>query len=215
MGRIGPVRVLLPLAILMLALVAGCPADGESKGGADSQPPQGLNPAQPIPEDNPYLEYAKLRLGMSAVDIAQVYNAPKGQGDGFTRVIEYHGDVHHHIIDFDAAEDREKRRIIASFYRDELYLIVDDRDWMTLEHRDAWWDELVALYGGDFEAVLRSSQWSWGDKESVLLTFTQDNASEKLMNGNVVLQHTPTWEAAHKFLEYWEAEHPELYKPDG
>ena len=197
--------------IAVLAL-AGCPAPKEdTKQAADSatEPAASINPGSPIPTDNSYQEYAGIYLGMGTVELSQVYNAPKGQGDGFTRVIEYFGDVQNHIITFEQVEGEPERRIVASLYRDELFIMVDRRDWITIAQRDSWWDEMVADYGDGYETVLPLSQWSWGDRDGVLLTFTQDNASEALMTANVVLKHIPTREAAHNYSVIWHEENPE------
>lgn len=199
----------------VLLLLCGCPPDVKSGNRAAKQPIQPeaeLNPSQPIPSESSYLEYAGLRLGMGALELSQVYNAPKGRGDGFARVIEYFGDVHNHIIEFDRQDGEPKRKMIASLYRDRLYIVVDSREWINPEQRDNWWAELIEKYGSDYKTILPSSQWSWGDPDGVLITFTQDNASEKLMNCNVVLEHKPTRVAAHNYNVWWDQNHPEKSK---
>lgn len=200
---------LLWTVVALLAL-AGCPAPQEDAKArpADNEAEASINPSPPIPPDNPYLAYAGLYLGMGAMELSQIYNAPTGQGDGFTRVIEHFGNVINHIIQFDKVEGEPDRKIVASLYRDKLFILVDRREWVTIEQRDSWWDEMVADYGEDYETVLPTSQWSWGDRDGVLLTFTQDNATEELMTCNVVLKHIPTREAAHNYSLQWHEENP-------
>ncbi len=201
-------------ALPVILATVGCPAPQEDAKpakdvAADTTQDASINPASPIPTDNPYQTYAGLYLGMGTVELSQIYNAPKGLGDGFTRVIEHFGDVQNHIIEFEQAEGEPARKIVASLYRDELFILVDRQDWVTSEQRDAWWDEMLADYGEDYETVLPTSQWSWGDREGVLLTFTQDNATEELMTANVVLKHIPTREAAHNYSVIWHEENPD------
>ncbi len=204
-------RYLLALIALIL-LATGCPKQDTEHAGdaaADEQFKASIRPSEPIPEDSPLKEYAGLHLGMSGFEISQAYNAPQGKGDGFSRVVEFFGDVHHHRIDFERGEGEPGRVITAYMFRDELYILVDRREGFTKEHRDSWFDECVANYGEGYETILPNSQWSWGSVDSVMLTFTQDNASEDYMNGNVVLEHKPTREAAHNYLADWESRNPE------
>jgi hypothetical protein len=199
----------LALCGLLLAL-AGCPTPDESGGGSAGS--TGFRPSEPIPAEHPLLGYDRLWLGMDSLALSQAYNAPQGRGDGFNRVIQQYGDVAHHIINFDREEGQPLRRIVASLFRDRMYIIVDRREGISLAQRDEWFAGLVEQYGEEYETILPTSQWSWGDKDGVLLTFTQDNASADLMTANVVLEHAPTRSAAHDYLELWEKEHPEDVK---
>jgi hypothetical protein len=196
----------LLFVLCLIPLLAGCPATDDSAAGETSS--ASFNPSEPIPAEGPLLNYDKLRLGMDSLALSQVYNAPQGKGDGFNRVIQQYGDVAHHIINFDLEEGQPLRRIVATFYRDRLYIIVDRREGINKAQRDEWFDGVVAEYGDEYEAPLPNSQWVWGAGESVSLTFTQDNASADFMTANVVLEHTPTRDAAHDYLELWEQEHP-------
>lgn len=201
------------LLALLCVLLTGCPAKDQSTTKDDSASAGSFNPSEPIPADNPLLHYDKLWLGMDSLAMSQVYNAPQGKGAGFNRVIQQFGDVAHHIINFDPKEGQPLRRIVASFYRDQLYIIVDRREGITKEQRDEWFNSLVEAYGDKYDTILPTSQWSWGDKKGVLLTFTQDNASENYMTANVVLEHKPTREAAHEYLAAWEEAHPGQANP--
>jgi len=196
----------LLLVTLLLAGASACPApERADRQGADSA--GGFAPSEPIPAEHPLLEYAGLRLGINAVALAQVYNAPEGQGDGFTRVIEDYDAVQHHTIAFEQQPDQPSRKLVVSFYRDRLFLIVDRRDGLTAKQADEWFAELAAQYGEDYTPTLPTSQWRWGDEEGLFVLFTRDNASESAMSATLMLVHWPTRLAAHSYLEEWERTH--------
>jgi len=203
----------IALLVVLCMLFAGCPVQDKPTEKEDTASTGSFNPSAPIPAENPLTHYDKLWLGMDSLAMSQAYNAPQGKGAGFNRVIQQFGDVAHHIINFDPEQGQPLRRIVASFYRDQLYIIVDRREGITKEQRDEWFDSLVAAHGDKYQTVLPTSQWSWGDKDGVMLTFTQDNASENLMNANVVLEHGPTRKAAHDYLVAWEEAHPDEANP--
>lgn len=161
-------------------------------------------PKQDIPGMHPLLNWAGLRLGMSNFDISQVYNAPEGYGDGFTRVLEHYGSSTNQIISFEHAEGEPQRTITCALYRDKLFLIVDRREGLSGEHVAGWFTECQELFGAEFEETVAGAQWSWGGKDSILATFTQDNASENYMNANLVIEHRPTKDAWHSYNAAWE-----------
>ena len=209
-----------------MLLVCGCPADQASE--ADSQtsaaataatavsdPSDRLTPALPIPADEPLAEYAGLHLGMNSVELAQAYPAPEGWGEGYTRVIEDYGDVQHHIIAFDIIADEPERRIVASLYRDRLYLIIDRRDGVNAEQLEAWREECFTLYGKDCTETINGAQWTWTGKDGVSLAFTQDNSAPDYMDAHVIVNHEPTQEAAHAYLQLREQHQQDASKPQG
>jgi hypothetical protein len=197
--------------VLCLGLLqAGCP---RSQGSVETNnvshaSPMNVPPVPVIPEDSPLVEHAELKLGMDQLTISQVYNAPEGVGDGFTRVLEPYAAVVHHIIRFDLNEGEPERRIVASFYHDRLYLIVDRRDGLTGEQAAAWFAECVERYGEEHRETVAGAQWVWEGDSGEMVTFTQDNASEKNMSANLVVEHVPTRGAAHTYLEQWAAANP-------
>jgi hypothetical protein len=201
----------LALAGLLLAaitlLATGCPRTADD--GHDASARNALQPSTPIPSASPLLKYDALKLGMSEFELAQVYNAPEGKGKGFSRVLQRYSDVSIHTIKFDAAAGQMARVMLLEFYRDQLCRIVDRRDGLTGKQAAAWLDECKQQYGEPSAKPVLGAQWSWGAKDSVLLTFTQDNASENSMSANVVLVHAPTLDAAQNFLVEWEKEHPQ------
>lgn len=203
-----PAMRLWPLALAALLLLCACPARREAAQDHANQ--QGLDPAAPLPSDSPLLAYDKLHLGMSNLDISQAYNAPNGKGDGFTRVIEDYGDAKNQIIQFAAAKDSpEQRRIVMRVYRDQACMIVDRRDNITPAQADAWFEALKKQYGAEPRMTVAGAQWSWGEKDGILLTFTRDNYSETSLSANVVLVHRPTYEASTNYTAAWLKEHPE------
>lgn len=196
------------LALTTLLLLSACPARREA--APDHAGQSSFDPAAPIPAEDPLLAYDKLRLGMSNLDISQAYNAPRGKGKGFTRVIEDYGDAKNQIIQFDAAEGSpEQRRIVMRVYRDQACMIVDRRDNITPAQADAWFEALKKQYGAEPRMTVAGAQWSWGDKDAVLLTFTRDNYSDTSLSANVVLVHRPTYEASTNYTAAWLKEHPE------
>jgi hypothetical protein len=196
---------LLLAAITLLAVA--CPhASDESRGSSTRD---ALASSAPIPLDSPLCKYETLKLGMSEFDLAQVYNAPEGKGQGFTRVLQRYDPVSIHTIKFDAAAGQPTRVMLLEFYRDQLCRIVDRRDALSGKQTAAWLAECKQRYGEPTAQPVPGAQWSWGAKDSVLLTFTQDNASENSMSANVVLAHQPTLDTAQNALVEWEKEHPE------
>lgn len=208
-----PAVRLLPLTLAALAFLCACPA--RDSGQADQPPASaGLTPVEPIPADGPLLAYGKLRLGMSNFDISQAYNAPRGRGEGFTRVIEDYGDAKNQIIEFDATEGSpEQHRIVMRVYRDQACMIVERRDNITPAQADAWFEDLKSQYGSEPRMTVAGAQWSWGEKAGVLLTFTRDNYSADSLSANVVLLHHPTYEASLNYTAAWLKQHPERAAP--
>lgn len=186
-----------------LILVAGCPRGGSGGGVVRDA----LTPASAIPVNSALAKYDKLKLGMSEFELAQVYNAPEGRGDGFTRVLQRFDQVSIHTIDFDPAAGQPLRKLLLEFYRDQLCRVVDRRDGMSQNQATAWLNTCKQQYGPPTDEPVAGAQWSWGDGDSVLLSFTQDNASENSMSVNAVLVHQPTLTAAQNFLREWEAAH--------
>lgn len=204
MHRIAPAWLLL-LAWALLGVA--CPHTSGDDRTATAR--DALNPSAPIPLDSPLIKYDALKLGMSEFELAQVYNAPEGQGQGFTRVLQRFDALSIHTVKFDAAAGQPARVMLLEFYRDQLCRIVDRRDGLTGKQAAAWLEECKQQYGEPTAKPVFGVQWSWGAKDSVLLTFTQDNASENSMSANVVMVHTPTLDAAQNFLVQWEKEHPQ------
>jgi hypothetical protein len=187
------------LLLLPTLLLAGCPAKGDASKDAAAE----LQPSATLPADSPLLKYGDLRLGMSNLDVAQVYNAPDGKGKGFTRGVEEYGDVRNQIITFDPAKGRAERRLVLRLYQDKLAKLVDRRDGLSVKDAEAWRAELTKAYGPPARESLPGAQWVWGD-DALALTFTQDNNSTGLMSANVVLEHTPTYAASVRYLEWRE-----------
>lgn len=196
--------------VLPLALLAGCPPGGK---GASAKVADPSVPASPIPARGELLAYDKLHLGMTGLEVAQLYNAPEGKGQGFRRVVQDFQGVQHHIIKFDDKAGQPSRRLVLALLRDELYEIVDRRDRLTATQAQAWRAELVKQYGKPDSEPVAGAQWSWGPENGLLLTLTQDNASAEVMNANVVLVSQPYEDAAYTYLVDWQKAHPE-YKPE-
>jgi len=186
-----------------------------ARGGTSSTEEQAdtVDPSEPIPAESALLSYGGLKLGMSSAELSQVYNAPEGRGKDFDRIIAPYDAVAQHFITFDAKPGEPQRRLIAAFYRDKLYWIVDRREGLSAAQAKAWYDECVKAYGPPLRESVPGAQWSWEQAGGVKLTFTQDNASETAMNANVVLVHQPTQTAAHDYLAKWEEAHPQEGKP--
>lgn len=226
-------RAMYWIALALCLLACGCPqqdqtADGTT--GTTSQPPATagggstsadtgletqLNPTQSIPRDEPLASYAGLKLGMNSVELAQVYPAPEGRGVSFYRVIQDYGDVQHHIISFDKKDGETQRRIVASLYRDQLYLIIDRRDGVTGAQLDAWREECFAQYGKACQETINGAQWAWSGQAGVSLTFTQDNSATDYQDAHVIVVHTPTQQAAHAYLQLREAHEESKERPAG
>jgi hypothetical protein len=219
------------LALALCLLACGCPqrdklATGETGAAAQpaavkpsttaqADPATKLNPTLPIPADEPLAEYAGLKLGMNSVELAQVYPAPEGRGETYSRVIEDYGDVQHHIIAFDVREGEPERRIVASLYRDQLYLIIDRRDGVNAAQLEAWRSECFAKYGKACTETINGAQWTWKGKDSVSLTFTQDNSAPDYQDAHVIVAHQPTQDSAHAYLELREAHEESTTRPAG
>lgn len=199
---------LLPLCTLLM--LAGCPP-------REDTPPEGQGeasvPGEPLPVRGKLLDYGGLRLGMSSVEIAQVYNAPDGKGDGFQRVIQDFDGVQHHFIKFDTAEGEPLRKLVLALLRDELYMIVDRRDALSPAQAEAWRAELAEQYGAHDLMSIGDAQWRWGPENGVELIFTQDNAGETVLSAHVVLSFQPYADAAYGYLEDWQRAHPD-YKAE-
>jgi hypothetical protein len=197
-------------AWLALLLLAGCPPHSKTDKPADPVAPPPA--AAVLPAHGRLLGYDKLHLGMSSFDIAQVYNAPEGQGKGFKRLIQDFGDVQHHIVTFDAAASQPQRKLVLALLRDELYELVERRDGLTAEQAAAWRGEVVKRYGPPAAESIPGAQWSWGPENGVSLTFTQDNASDKYMSANVVIIFKPYADLAYQYLADWQKAHPDFGK---
>jgi hypothetical protein len=202
-------RLLSILSVAALLLAAGCPPQDKHAPAASS-----ATPTAALPAEGPLLDYDKLRLGMDAVGIAQAYNAPDGRGDGFRRVVQDFDGVQHHIVLFDEKTGQPQRRLVLALLRDELYQIVDRRDGLSAKQADAWRAELEAKHGKAATMPVAGAQWSWGEADGVLLTFTQDNASENSMSANVVLVFKPYADAGYSYLEDWQRAHPDYKAED-
>ena len=195
---------LLPLLVCAaLLLLTGCPPHEKS---AAKPPAADVPPA--MPAHGKLLAYENLHLGMSSVDISQAYNAPEGQGKGFKRVIEDFNDVQHHIVTFETKDTEPQRKLVLALYQDQLYELVDRRDGLTADQAKAWHTQLEQRYGPPAAEPVRGAQWTWGPEHDVLLTYTQDNASDNYMSANVVIVFKPYEDAAYKYLADWEKAHP-------
>ncbi len=202
-----PILSCLILGLLVL-LVQACPRDGGS-GAQVGGPRAALAPAAPIPTADALATYDKLKLGMSELELSQVYNAPDGRGDGFVRVLQRYEAVSVHTIEFEVKPGQPTRKLLLEFYRDQLCRIVDRQDGLSAEQAEKWLAGCKLLYGPPAEEPIPGGQWSWGRPDSVELTYTQDNASTASMSANVVVAHHPTLAAAQAFLQEWEAAHPQ------
>jgi hypothetical protein len=196
-----------PCLIVLALLCAGCP------GGEGEPAPDPSVPTAVLPAKGKLLAYDKLTLGMDSLKLAQVYNAPEGKGEGFRRIVQDFGGVHHHIVKFDDKAGQPSRRLVLALLRDELYEVVDRRDGLTAKQAAAWKAALVKRYGKPDSEPVDGAQWSWGPENGVLLTYTQDNAGDKSMGANVVLVFQPYEDAAYSYLEDWQQQHPD-YKPE-
>lgn len=198
-------RVTLALCLPLLTLLGGCPKPDPKAIEPDVK---SFEPSVPVPGDNPLTKYDKLWLGMNSIEVASKYNAPDGKGQGFSRVIEDFGAVQNHIIDFNPEKPEKARRMVLRMYRDQLIMLVDRREGLSAAEASAWLAELKKQYGDSPEEIVPGAQWSWGSKDSVLLTYTQDNASPGDMNANVVLEHHPSYLASRAYAEAYELVHP-------
>ncbi len=208
-----PMRYLSALLIILACLAgSGCRQPEESeKSKAQKALQESFQPAEPIPAEGALLHYDGLQLGMSTLDLTQVYNAPDGKGEGFYRGFQDYDSVQTHVIEFERADDSGPRRILTlSFYRDQLYIVVDRIEGLSAEQTDEWQAKLVELYGEPASENVPGAQWSWGSPEILQLVFTRDNSSEQSMTANVVLEHKPTGEAAYNYLRNWEERHPDF-----
>jgi len=219
-------RLLIAALLLALALVlAGCDkgGDADEAAGAGASEAGGaaeaeFQPARPIPGMHPWLSWANLRLGMSSLELSQVYNAPEGRGEGFTRVQQYFGAAVNQYITFDRPVDEEGnedqnaplRKLICAFYRDELFRLIDRREGVSAAEAQQFRDECTAKFGEDCLETLGGAQWTWRDEaEDITVTFTQDNASEQHMTAQLEICHMPTWRAWQAYNRDWAAKHPE------
>ena len=197
-----PMGTRLTILVLLAAVltITGCPSSEEG-GGADS----GFEPSAPIPAQGPLLSWADLTLGMSSFEISQVYNAPEGRGEDFTRVLKEYGSSMTQLIEFDRAEGEPERAITCALYRDQLFMLVDRREGLSAEQAEELRQQCIALFGEPVDEPVPGAQWSWGGRDGVLATFTQDNASELYMSANLVIEHVPTRTAWHAYNAAWEA----------
>jgi hypothetical protein len=215
-------RRLMILVVVLLIGAAGCPKPASNAGPQSGQASMerdgtsateaqagAFNPSAPFPAEGALLSYAGLKLGMSSAELAQVYNAPEGRGKDFDRIIAPYDAVAQHFITFDVKPGEPQRRLIAAFYRDKLYWIVDRREGLSAAQAKTWYDECAKAYGPPARESVPGAQWTWEQAGGVQLTFTQDNASEQSMTANVVLVHEPTQTAAHDYLAKWEEAHPQ------
>jgi len=203
-----------PLMIIALAglLASGCVEDNGTAGSGatgGSSTASRFTPTSEIPNIDPMLNWAKLRLGMGGVDISQVYNAPEGVGEGFTRVQQHFGSSINHIIAFVPEETGVKRAMTLALYRDKLFMIIDRREGMSAEQADEWYAEVAEMYEGEPLENIGGAQYIWGDEDNIMATFTRDNASDKYMTCTFVLEHIPTRDAWHGYNEQWEKDHPQ------
>jgi hypothetical protein len=196
-------------AVCALLLLAGCPPGAQNAG----KPADPSVPAARLPARSKLLAYDKLHLGMTGLEIAQLYNAPEGKGQGFQRLVQDFQGVQHHIVKFADKAGQPSRRLVLALLRDELYEIVDRRDHLTAAQAKAWRDSLVKQYGKPDSEPVAGAQWSWGPENGLLLTLTQDNASDEAMSANVVLVSQPYEDAAYSYLADWQKAHPE-YKAE-
>ncbi|MEZ5337064.1 MAG: hypothetical protein R3F46_02265 [bacterium] len=206
-------RILLPVCLLLsMAMLSACrqPKEGErSREGSTQKPNPAFQPTAVIPAEGALLHYDGLTLGMSTLDLSQIYNAPDGRGDGFYRGLQDYDDVQTHVIEFERPDETGPRRTLTlSFYRDQLYIVVDRIEGLSEEQSEDWKARLTELYGPEPEEILPGAQWSWGDPEGIQLVLTRDNSSSASMTANVVLEHKPTGEAVYNYLAEWEKRHP-------
>jgi hypothetical protein len=197
------------LILSLLALLCQACQRGHGGGSQTGAPRDATAPSAPVPLDNSLVRYDKLKLGMSELELSQVYNAPDGKGDGFTRVLQRFDAVSVHTIEFDVQPGQPARKLLLEFYRDQLCRIVDRQDGLSAQQAEKWLAGCRLLYGPPAAEPIPGGQWSWGAKDGVLLTYTQDNASSADMSANVVVVHNPTLVAAQAFLQEWEAAHPQ------
>jgi hypothetical protein len=202
-------RLLIPL--IMLLSLSACPQPreaGTDKSAAEAGNPL-FQPSMPIPAEGALLHYDGLTLGMSTLELSQIYNAPDGQGEGFFRGFQDYESVQTHVIEFEREDELGPRRTLTlSFYRDQLYVVVDRIEGISAVQTDEWFARLEQLYGAGPAETVASAQWTWGDKDSILMAFTRDNSSELSMTANIVLEHKPTGEAAYAYLQEWEKRNP-------
>lgn len=207
-------RILLTICMLaMLATLSACrqPEEGEKSKTGNAKPNPAFQPADVIPAEGALLHYDGLKLGMSTLDLSQIYNAPQGRGEGFFRGLQDYDDVQTHVIEFEREDEGMPRRTLTlSFYRDQLYIIVDRIEGISAPQADEWRQRLEDLYGEPVEERLPGTQWIWGSEDNLQLVFTQDNSSESSMTANVVIEHKPTGEAAYNYLAEWEERHPDF-----
>jgi hypothetical protein len=203
-------RLALPLLLFFLLACCGCPPASEERQADQGNP---AVPSEPLPAMGKLLDYHQLRLGMNSLDIARLYPAPNGKGEGYVRVIQDFGIVQHHIIKFDDADGEPHRRLVLALLRDELYMLVDRRDILSSEQATAWREELAGAYGEHSAMTIGDAQWRWGPENGVELIFTQDNSNPKAMSANVVLSFQPYNDAAYSYLTEWQAAHPD-YKAE-
>jgi hypothetical protein len=192
---------IFPLFLLLL-VANGCPQEeppAEDESAA-------LQPTERIPEQHRLLTYDSLRLGMSNFEVAQVYNAPEGKGDGFTRGVEEYGDVRNQVITFDKKDGWPDRKLVLRLYQDKLAKLVDRRDRLATKQVDEWRAQLIKTYGQPADETLPGAQWTWGEPGELTLIFTQDNQPDGQQSANVVLEHTPTYAASVRYLE-WRVKH--------
>ena len=206
-------RLITATCILLLLCLAACrqPEEGERSDGRQATAKQEFQPSEPIPAEGALLHYDGLRLGMSTLDLSQIYNAPEGKGDGFYRGLQDYDSVQTHVVEFEREDVSGPRRTLTmSFYRDQLYIVVDRIEGISSEQAGEWQQRLVDLYGEPASETLAGAQWTWGSEKSLQLVFTQDNSSEESMTANVVLEHKPTGEAAYNYLAEWEKRNPDF-----
>ena len=196
-------RLTILLLLTALAVLGGCP-NGEGDGG-DGAADSGFEPSAPIPIEGPLLGWADLRLGMSSFEISQVYNAPEGRGEGFTRVLQEYGSSMTQLIEFDRVEAEPERVITCALYRDQLFMLVDRREGLSTEQAEELRQECIGLFGEPVDEPVAGAQWGWGSRAGVQATFTQDNASELYMTVNLVIEHVPTRQAWHDYNAAWDA----------
>jgi|SRR5690606_17986189 len=206
-------RPLLTICLLaVMATLCACrqPEEGE-KSGSGGRPNPDFQPADVIPAEGALIHYDGLTLGMNTLELSQIYNAPEGKGEGFYRGLQDYDDVQTHVIEFEREDQSTPRRTLTlSFYRDQLYIVVDRIEGIDATQADQWRARLTELYGEPAEERLAGAQWVWGNPASVQLVFTQDNSSDASMTANVVLEHKPTGEAAYNYLAEWEKRHPDF-----
>ena len=205
------VRALLFAAccIVTLLVCTGCPKpEGDQAGNPPAAQAASFDPARPIPPMHDWLSWADLRLGMSNFDLSQVYNAPEGYGDGFTRVQQYFGQAVNQYIDFDEVEGEPVRKLVCALYRDTLFRLVDRREGVNADQAAAWLDECKTRFGDEPLETIGGAQWTWHDEaEDITVTFTQDNAGEQYMTAQLEITHMPTLTAGQAYNRDWGAKH--------